>query len=106
MRCRSCAGLTHRSAQRHDARIDLALRDPGGFADARRPLGGTWSGVVTFRLTHDALMRKLAPHRGRGFGRKSQTSLTRARAELAVEFERKWGRPLPTIGKVRTDNNR
>jgi hypothetical protein len=83
--CRRCHGLVHRSAQRHDARIDLARRDPTGFLESRSGLESLRSRLVTWRLMHDALVAKAAPRRGRGWGVKSTTSYTRAVRELLAE---------------------
>ena len=95
--CRRCAGLQYASAQQHDKRFDLARRDWVGFLESRAATPSTprclW---VTERLhTAAVLQNACGPRRGRSWGRKSYTSLRRARDELRREFERRWGRPLP-----------
>ena len=87
--------MSHRSAQRHDARLDQARRDPSGFAEVRQQLGGVWWGVVTARLTHDAVMQSLVSRQGRSWGKASMTSYRRALDELGREYETRWGQRLP-----------
>ena len=94
--CRQCLGLTHRSTQTHDKRLDQALRDPTGFAESRAHLAGIESNMVTVRIASDAIRSMATPRRGRGWGRASVTSLDRARAELVEEWERKHGRAFPS----------
>jgi hypothetical protein len=93
--CRRCAGLTYKSAQRHDSRLDLARRDPEGFlasrARAPKTLNSQW---VTVSLAE----RAQDPYRpGRGWGRRSTTSWSRMAAAMQREWEDRWGRPFPTL---------
>ena len=93
-KCRKCAGLTYRSTQQHDSRLDLARRDPVGFAQSRSRAPKTLnSQLVTASLAREAL----DPWRpGRGWGRKSITAFDRMRAKFQREWEDRWGRPFPT----------
>ena len=75
--CRGCLGLAHRSAQQHDARVDLARRDPRGFVESRASLRGPASAMATIRIAEQALQRMAAPRRGRGWGRTSVTAWQR-----------------------------
>jgi hypothetical protein len=69
--CRQCAGLTYRSVQQHDSRLDLALRDPWAFKMARSRAPETSnSRLVTARLTFTALERATKPRKGRSCRRK------------------------------------
>jgi hypothetical protein len=85
--CRECLGLTHRSVQRHDARLDQARRDPEGFAQSREHLHSTRSKLVTAFLSFDALEVRAKPRRGRGWGRRSMTSWKRVGQEVS------WPKP-------------
>ena len=86
--CWRCSGLTHRSAQQHDARIDLALRDPQGFLDARNRAPQTsHSCRVTSWLVIRAVERETRLRKGRGWGRKSITAWDRVVAEMRAEYE-------------------
>jgi hypothetical protein len=76
--CRQCAGLQYGSAQRHDARVDLARRDPEGFEQQRQPHRSPRSRLATARLVFRAMERMEAPSRGRGWGRTSMTTWKRA----------------------------
>jgi hypothetical protein len=96
--CRQCAGLTYRSTQTHDSRLSLARRDPEGFLQSRsRAPQTTRSQLVTKFLAFEALN----PYRpGRGWGRKSTTSVTRAIAEMRRDFIDRWGFPPEDAGEV------
>ena len=100
--CRQCLGLTHRSVQQHDARIDHARRDAEGFVESRRHLRSVRSGLVTAFLGMAAVEAMAAPSRGRGWGGGSMTSWKRARQEafdqLVKDYEERWQRPFPGIG--------
>ena len=93
--CRQCAGLTYRSTQTHDSRLDMARRDPQGFLQSRSQAPQTLrSQMVTASLAWEAL----DPYRpGRGWGRKSTTPWTRMVAAMQREWEDRWGRPFPTL---------
>ena len=94
-RCRICSDLTYASVQSHDSRLDQAIRDPDGFLLARHQAPATpHSELVTSRLIIRAIARQAEPRRGRGFGRRSTTSWTRAIDELRADFERRRGFPL------------
>ncbi len=95
--CRFCAGLQYRSVQQHDARLDLARRDPTGFLDARARAPRTLrSELVTGRLAMDACEYPVTHRRhGGGWGRKSFTSWDRARQDLLRQFEEETGLRLP-----------
>jgi len=80
--CRSCLGLTYRSAQEHNSRVDLARRDPEGFCDERERLTSLRSRVVTAFIADKALDGRLAPRRGRGWGRQSMTTGKRVLLEI------------------------
>ena len=80
--CRQCLGLTHRSSQQHDARVDFARRDAEGFAEARKRHRGVNSALVTFGIAQRAFAAMLAPRRGRGWGQTSPTQWKRLAAEL------------------------
>jgi hypothetical protein len=73
--CRKCLGLTYRSAQEHDARVDLARRDPEGFSQARENLTSLRSRMISCRLAEKALAAMAAPRRGRGWERKDHESV-------------------------------
>ena len=97
-KCRVCSGLTYQSAQAHDSRSDLARRDPVGFlasrAGAPQTLNSQW---VTVSLVFEAQ----DPYRpGRGWGRKSITSVSRAAAGMRQDFIDRWGFPPEDSGKV------
>jgi hypothetical protein len=96
--CRQCAGLTYRSTQRHDSRLDLARRDPEGFIQARSRAPRTEnSGTVTHWLVMDAMN---ANRRGRGWGQKSTTTWTRIVDRFRADYERKWGFPPEDAGRI------
>ena len=84
--CRQCLGLTHRSTQAHDKRLDMARRDPSSFAEAREQLQTLNSALVTLHIAEKALAANAAPCRGRGWGRNSMTSWRRAAQELLAEL--------------------
>ena len=96
--CRTCGGLSYRSTQTHDSRLDLARRDPEGFIQSRSKAPKTAnSQLVTSWLAIDAL----DPYRpGRGWGRKSTTSLTRFAAKMRQEYTDKWGFPPEDSGRI------
>ena len=104
--CRGCLGLIHRSAREHDARLDLARRDPTGFLEAREGLRSLRSQLVTFRLAQRASDYRIDwSHRegprfrrktGRGWARGSTTTHDRVVAEMRREWEAKWDRPFPS----------
>jgi len=83
--CRLCHGLVHRSAQQHDARLDLARRDPRVFLERRSAHRGPRSRLVTAKLTLGACLAMRAPRRGRGWRVKSMTSYTRAKDQPHAE---------------------
>jgi hypothetical protein len=62
--CRTCLGLTYRSAQEHDARVDLARRDPEGFRNSRERLGSQSSRIATLWILDNALRASIR-RRGR-----------------------------------------
>lgn len=99
--CRACAGLTYRSSQRHDARLDQLLRDPLGFQMARNRAPQTPdSDRVTTWLMFAALERRTKTRKGRGWGRKSTTPWTRMAAEMRADYERRWGFPPEAAGRI------
>lgn len=76
--CRQCHGLTYRSVQEHDARLDQARRDPEGFAEARQAVPMTPNSAwVTLQIYWDSLEARRAPRRGRSWGRDSMTEIKR-----------------------------
>ncbi len=84
--CRTCLGLTHRSVQQHDARLDQARRDPEGFAEARQTAPKTPNSAwVTLRIYGDSLKAMRAPRRGRSWGSHSMTEVKRILAAGEVE---------------------
>ena len=84
--CRQCLGLTHRSVQQHDARLDQARRDPEGFWEARQTAPRTVdSALVTLRLYGDSLEANRTPRRGRWWGSNSMTEVKRILAAGEVE---------------------
>ena len=96
--CRQCAGLTHRTTQAHDARLDFARRDPEGFLASRSRAPKTLkSQLVTASIASDAQ----DPYRpGRGWGRRSTTPLSRMAALWRQEFIDKWGFPPEDCGRI------
>jgi hypothetical protein len=96
-RCRVCCGLTYASVQKHDARSDLARRDPVGFAESRARAPQTArSRAVTSFLEVEAR----DPYRpGRGWGKKSATTLSRMAERMRQEYDR-WRFPPEDSGKV------
>jgi len=96
--CRQCGGLTYRSTQTHDSRVDLARRDPEGFIQSRSRAPKTnKSRMVTNWLVMDAQ----DPYRpGRGWGRKSTTPLSRMAARWRQAYIDKWGFPPEDAGRV------
>jgi hypothetical protein len=102
-RCRVCCGLTYASVQAHDARSDLARRDPVGFAQSRARAPQTVnSQLVTATLNLEAL----DPYRpGRGWGRKSTTSLpttpwTQLVDQMRQDYIDRWGFPPEDAGRI------
>ena len=88
-RCRICSDLTYASVQAHDARVDLAARDPEAFIEARARAPRTLrSHCVTYSLAQRALERMAQRQRGRTWGRRSTTSWTRAIDEMRRDYER------------------
>jgi hypothetical protein len=86
--CWRCSGLTHRSSQQHDARLDQALRDPVGFLEARDRAPRTpHSRRVTSWLVIRAVEREVRPKTGRRWGRRSFTAWDRVIAEMRAEYE-------------------
>jgi hypothetical protein len=76
--CRRCLGLTYRSVQEHDARLDQARRDPEGFWEARSAAPRTAdSAIVSLRISENAWNLSRNPQRGRGWGRHSMTTTKR-----------------------------
>ncbi len=93
--CRVCSNLTYASVQKHDARLDLARRDPEGFLASRAKAPQTArSQLVTGSLAMEALDHGQS---GRGWGRCSVTSGTRWVAAMRQEWEKRWGQPFPTL---------
>jgi hypothetical protein len=100
--CRQCAGLTYRSAQQHDSRLDLARRDPEGFIQARSLAPKTENSGMA---THWLVMEAMNTHRrgrtpGRSWGRKSTTTWSRFDARMRQEYIDRWGFPPEDAGKV------
>ena len=88
--CRRCGGLSYRSAQQHDSRLDFARRDPVGFLDERSRAPKTpRSEAVTAWLAFAALDREREPTRGRTWGKRSTTAWSRAASEMRAEFEQR-----------------
>ena len=84
--CRQCGGLSYRSSQQHDGRVDLAARDPWGFRMARSRVPQTQNTrCVTAWLLVSAVEREIQPRTGRGWGRRSITSGTRLAAQIRQE---------------------
>lgn len=74
--CWRCAGLTHRSAQEHDSRLDLARRDPPSFIRSREEAPHTLrSKCITAELHFRSRRFNLQQYKGRGWGRKSNVYL-------------------------------
>jgi hypothetical protein len=95
--CRKCAGLTYRSVQQHDSRVDLARRDPEGFLQSRsKAPNTTHSQIVTVFLAERA---QASCRRGRGWGKKSATTLSRMADRMCQEYDR-WRSPPEDSGKV------
>ena len=96
--CRQCAGLTYRSAQTHDSRLDLARRDPEEFIQSRSGAPKTLkSRLVTASIAFEAQ----DPYRpGRSWGQRSTTPLTRMAAQWRHEYIDKWGFPPEDAGRV------
>jgi len=96
--CRRCAGLTYKSAQQHDSRVDLARRDPEGFLQSRSRAPQTLkSQLVTASIASEAQ----DPYRpGRGWGRKSTTPLSRMAARWRQEYIDRWGFPPEESGRI------
>ena len=96
--CRHCGGLTYRSSQQHDSRLDLARRDPVGFIQSRARAPKTdRSRMVTNWLVMDAMNTHRA---GRGWGRHAVTSGTRAIAQMHQEFRDKWRFGLTDVARI------
>jgi hypothetical protein len=82
--CRRCLGLTYRSVQGHDARLDQARRDPEGFWEARSGAPKTSdSALVTLRLYEESLRANAAFPRGRGWDSRSTTTFKRLFGQMA-----------------------
>jgi hypothetical protein len=82
--CRKCAGLTYRSVQQHDSRVDLARRDPEGFIESRsKAPNTTHSQIVTVFLAERA---QASCRRGRGWGKKSATTLSRMAERMCQDY--------------------
>ena len=96
--CRQCGGLTYRSTQTHDSRVDLARRDPEGFIQSRSRAPNTdKSRMVTAWLVMDA-QNSYRP--GRGWGRKSTTPVSRMVAQWRQEYIDKWGFPPEDSARI------
>ena len=96
--CRQCSGLTYRSVQKHDSRLDLARRDPEGFIQSRSRAPQTArSQMVTASLVFEA-QDSYRP--GRGWGRRSTTAWSRMVAEMRTDYERRWGFPPEESGRI------
>ena len=96
--CRHCGGLTYRSTQTHDSRLDLARRDPVGFIQSRAGAPKTdRSRMVTSWLVMDAMNTRRS---GRGWGRHAVTSGSRAIDQMHQEFRDKWGFGLADVARV------
>jgi len=96
--CRSCGGLTYRSVQQHDSRLDLARRDPLAFIQSRARAPKTDnSRMVTAWLVMDA-QENWRP--GRGWGRKSTTLGTRLLTAMRQDFIDRWGFPPEDAGRI------
>jgi hypothetical protein len=96
--CRVCSGLTYRTTQTHDARLDFARRDRMGFlasrARAPKTLNSQW---VTVSLAE----RAQDPYRpGQGWGRKSTTTWSRMVAGMRQDYIDRWGFPPEDAGRV------
>jgi hypothetical protein len=79
--CRTCLGLTYRSVQQHDKRMDQARRDPVGFFLARESAPNTAASAwVTLDLYDEAMQARL--RRGRTWGRDSMTEIKRILAAV------------------------
>jgi hypothetical protein len=102
-RCQTCSNLTYASVQKHDARSDLARRDPVGFAQSRARAPQT---VNSQLVTASLKLEALDPYRpGRGWGRKSTTSRptnpwTQMVAEWRQDYIDRWGFPPEDARKV------
>jgi hypothetical protein len=96
--CRRCAGLTYRSTQQHDSRLDMARRDPEGFIQSRSRAPKTENSGMA---THWLVMEAMNTHRrGRGWGRQSTTTWTRIVDRFRADYERKWGFPPEDAGRI------
>jgi hypothetical protein len=100
--CRTCAGLTYRSVQQHDSRLDLACRDPEGFIEARSQAPKTKNSE---RTTNWLVMEATLPHRlgrtpGRSWGRKSTNPWTRMVARMRQDYIDRWGFPPEEAGRI------
>jgi hypothetical protein len=96
--CRRCGGLTYRSSQEHDSRLDLARRDLEGFIQSRSKAPKTdRSRMVTSFLLLDAMNTHSS---GRGWSRGSVSSGSRAISQMHREFRDKWGFELADVGRV------
>jgi hypothetical protein len=100
--CRQCAGLTYRSVQRHDSRLDLARRDPEGFIQARSRAPKT---ANSERATHWLVLEANLPHRlgrtpGRSWGQKSTNPWTRMVAQMRQDYIDRWGFPPEDAGRI------
>ena len=96
--CRCCGGLAYRTTQQHDSRLDLARRDPEGFIQSRSRAPQTLkSQLVTASIASEA---QDPYRRGRGWGRKSTTPLSRMAAQWRQEYIDKWGFAPEDAGRV------
>ena len=100
--CWRCAGVTYRSAQQHDRRVDLARRDLPGFQEARSRAPRTLrSKLATASLISQALLNPPdRAFRGRGWGAKSTTWANRLFAQWSLDYTRRWGFPPEMSEKV------
>ena len=96
--CRKCGGLSYRSTQTHDSRVDFARRDPSGFLASRARAPNTHrSRMVTNWLLMDAMN---ASRSGRGWSRSSVTSGNRAISQMHQEFRDRWGFGLADVARI------
>jgi hypothetical protein len=97
-RCRVCCGLTYASVQKHDARSDLARRDPEGFIQSRSKAPNTiHSQLVTAFLAAGA---QASWRPGRRWGKKSTTTWTQMADRMRQEYIDRWGFTPEDSGKV------
>jgi hypothetical protein len=97
-KCRVCAGLTYRTTQAHDARLDFARRDPEGFLASRATAPKT---DKSRRVTEWLLAHGLKSYRpGRESGERALASLSRIAARWRQEYIDKWGFPPENCGRI------